>query len=168
TRWIMADFEKYKPMLQSLEGGWSDNPMDPGGATMCGVTLKTYRSYYGSDRTKEDLRHITDRQWTRIMKDYWDRCHGDEIISQSVAEIFIDWYINAGGSAIRCTQRALGLEPDGIVGHDTISALNSQDSCQVWKTVRDARVDYYLRLGRKMPVFLKGWMNRVGQFDFKA
>ena len=164
---MMANFEKYKPILKRLEGGWSDDPAYLGGATMCGVTLKIFRSHYGQEMTKEDLRNITDRQWTHIMKGCWDRCRGDEIASQSVAEMLADWYVNAGISAIRCTQAALGLEEDGIVGRNTLAALNRPDSRCVWDAIRGARTDYYLKLGRRMPRFLRGWMNRVNQFEYK-
>ncbi len=42
------------------EGGWANHPKDPGGATMKGVTLATFRRHYGQKMTKKDLRNITD------------------------------------------------------------------------------------------------------------
>ena len=157
---------RYKPKLERLEGGWSDDPSDPGGATMCGVTLGTYRSYYGHDKTKQDLRQITDRQWTHIMRDYWDRCKADRIDKQSVAEIFVDWYINAGCNAIRNVQFRLGLKADGIVGEQTLSALNATPAKDVFNLVKTARIEYYNKIGKRLPKFLKGWLSRVEHFSF--
>ena len=106
----MADFQKYAPKLSKLEGGFSNRKADRGGPTNRGVTLRTFREFYGSDKTVEDLRNMTDEQWTHIMKSgYWDKCKADEIKSQSVAEFFSDWCVNSGTGMIRKIQFLLGV-----------------------------------------------------------
>lgn len=164
----MADYKKFVPVLKKHEGGWSDDQSDPGGATMCGVTLATFREFYGDERTKEDLRNITNGQWSKIMKTYWDRCQGDKIENQSIAEILVDWCVNSGTTAIRKMQFRLGLKADGIVGPKTLAALNTEDARYVFDTIKSARVDYYNDLGKRMPKFLKGWLNRTNSFKFEG
>ena len=64
----MADFYKFAPLLHSLEKGVSNRKNDRGGFTVDGVTLTTFRQFYGQDKTKDDLRNITPPQWRHIMK----------------------------------------------------------------------------------------------------
>ena len=159
----MANFYKYVPLLKRFEGGFSNNPNDAGGPTMRGVTLKTFRSFYGEGRTVADLRNMTDEQWAHIMKAYWDRVRGDQIVDQRVANMFADWYINSGSHAIRNVQRALGVDVDGIVGPKTLQRINGNPD-DVFELIRRTRLNYYYRLVQNDPrqrVFLKGWVNRV-------
>ena len=59
----MANHKILAPFILSHEGGFSNNPKDPGGATMRGVTLATSRSVYGSKKTVADLKRITSAEW---------------------------------------------------------------------------------------------------------
>jgi lysozyme family protein len=62
------------------EGGWADHPKDPGGATMKGVTLQVYRNHFGADKTKDDLRNISDAELGQIYRSgYWDKCRCDDL-----------------------------------------------------------------------------------------
>ena len=121
----MADFDKYAPKLSDIEGGWVDDPDDNGGATNRGVTLTTYRTFFGQHKTKEDLKNMPDHEWRFIMKSFWDECSGDHITNQTIAEFLVDWRIHSGGIAIRKIQAAFSLKPDGIVGPLTLGALNA-------------------------------------------
>lgn len=166
----MADFGKYAPILKRLEGGYVVHPDDPGGATNQGVTLATYRAIFGREKTKEDLRHITDEEWVRVMRVYWDACKGDEIKSQSVADIVVDWSVNSGTAGRKGTQKALGLVADGIFGQRTLAALNKEPAKCVFCKIQEARREFYRDIVRKKPsqeVFLKGWLNRVNTFEFE-
>lgn len=186
----MADFERYAPTCMKWEakipahpaglsnkelfeyakkGGWADHPADPGGATQVGVTLNTYRAYFGKNKTKADLRNITYGEWSFIMRKFWDRCKADAIRNQSVADLLVDWHINAGVNAIRNTQAAFGLDADGIVGSGTMGALNGIPASTVFERIRSARISYYYRVVSQKPsskVFLNGWLKRVYSFEF--
>lgn len=165
----MASFDLYAPTLRRWEGGFVMDPDDPGGATNMGVTLGTFRVYFGTRQTVEDLKNITDGQWRIIMKAYWNRCKADDIRNQSVAELFVDWHINAGGRAIQKTQAAFGLKADGIVGPLTLGALNDPDSEKVFNRIKAARTSYYNRLvieNGSLKKFLRGWLNRVNSFHY--
>lgn len=165
----MADFRQYIPTLKRWEGGFVNHPNDPGGATNCGVTLATFRQFYGGDKTVADLRRMTPRQWETIMRTYWDRCKGDQIESQSIAELFVDWHINAGANAIKQVQRMFMIKADGIVGPVTLKYLNSPNREIIFSRMKDSREQYYRRLvlnNINLGVFLQGWLNRTRSFTF--
>lgn len=166
----MADFRKYAPKLEVLEGGFCNRPNDRGGPTNRGVTLRTFRAKFGADKTIEDLKNMTTEQWTAIMKpEFWDKCKGDDIISQSVAEIFCDWCINSGIDKIRKVQFILGVKTDGIVGPKTLAALNGQDPENLFNRIKVARERFFRRIVELDPVQvenLTGWLNRLNSFRF--
>lgn len=166
----MADFSKFAPLLLKLEGGFTSNPKDKGGATNMGVTLKTYREFYGMDKNVDDLRNMTSGEWKHIMKTgYWDRCKADKILSQPVAEIMVDWCVNSGSTGIRKVQEILSLKPDGIVGPLTLAAVNGHRPQELFDRIKAARKQFYIDIVKRNPaqkVFLDGWMNRLDNFVF--
>lgn len=167
----MASWFNYIPALLKWEGGFSNHPDDPGGATMKGVTLKTFRKWYGADKTVADLKAITDCQWCRIMRSFWDGVKGDQIRNQSIADLVADWHVNAGDNAIKAVQRMFGIKADGIVGPVTLSYLNSPNAEVIFNRLRSAREDYYIEIARSKPSqqqFLNGWLKRTRSFTFKA
>lgn len=162
----MADPKILTPFIQSWEGGFSNNPKDPGGATMKGVTLATFRSYYGASKTVNDLKAITDEQWMHIFrKGYWDKWKADQIKSQSIANICVDWVYNSGKSGITKVQTLLGVKADGIVGPKTLEALNAKDPKTLFNQIWDARKKFYESL-KTFPTFGKGWMRRLNSIGY--
>lgn len=151
-------------------GGWVNDPHDLGGATQVGVTIGTYRTYFGKNKTVIDLKNISYGEWRFIMRKYWDRCQGDSIVNQSVAEIFVDWHVNAGKRAILKMQSAFGLSKvDGIVGKQTLGALNG-DPETVFNRIKSARCSYYRKIvanNASQGRFLNGWLRRTESFQFK-
>ena len=165
----MASWFNYIPTLLKWEGGFSNNPADKGGATNRGVTLATFRKWYGASKTVEDLRALTDCQWCRIMRSYWDGVKADQITNQSVAELMADWHVNAGVNAIKEAQRMFGIKADGIVGPVTLTYLNSPNTEAIFYRLRSAREDYYVRLVKSNPSqqqFLNGWLRRTRSFEY--
>lgn len=165
----MADFGKFAPLLHSLEKGVSDNPRDKGGFTVDGITLATFRRFYGEKKTEMDLRNITPFQWRNIMKSgYWDVCKADFIHNQKLAELIVDWCVNSGTARIRNVQTIIGCQPDGCVGPITISMINSCDEKELYRRIMAARVSWYERIVRNNPsqkIFLTGWMNRLKRLE---
>ena len=167
----MADFAKYAPKLIVLEGGYSWHPEDKGGATCQGVTIAVYRQYYGNDKTPNDLKNISYKEWSHIMKDgYWDKVKGDQIENQSLAEIIADWCVNSGLAGVRKVQEILGCKADGIVGSITLSLINSSDAKQLHERIWNARHQFFINIVKRSPsqkVFMNGWMNRLNRFKFE-
>lgn len=167
----MAKFDKYAPKLIRLEGGYSWHPEDKGGATCQGVTIAVYRDYYGQDKTAEDLKNISYKEWCHIMKDgYWDKCKADKIDNQSLAELIADWCVNSGLGIIRKVQEIVGCKSDGIVGTITLSLINSSDPKELFERIWNARHQHYINIVKRSPsqkVFMNGWMNRLNSFKFE-
>lgn len=165
----MADFMIYAPLLHSLEKGISNSPYDRGGFTVDGVTLTTFRRFYGQDKTETDLRNMTRPQWRHIMKTgYWDVCKADSIEDQRLAEIITDWCVNSGTARIRNVQTILGVRPDGAVGPITLGAINGADRDELYRRIMAARVAWFERIVRNDPAQkrnLKGWMNRLKRIE---
>ena len=168
----MADYTKLIPIIKKWEGGYSDNPNDRGGATNSGVTLAVYQSVYGKNKTKNDLKKMTNEQWNYIFtKLYWNKWKADEIKNQSIANILVDWVWMSGLGTIKKIQSLFGLTADGIVGNKTISYINSHDQEEVFNKIWNRRKQFYESLVKNNPsqkVFLKGWMNRLNTFKFQG
>lgn len=169
----MADFDKYVPLLSSLEsyGVFTDNPKDKGGSTMSGITLTTFRAYYGSSKTVDDLKKITYDQWHHIMKSgYWDKVKGDYFPNQSVAEILADFAVNSGPVvAVKKVQALVGENTDGIMGPLTINAIKRAPQELLFNAIKVVRSTHYYELAWKdnnARTFLKGWLNRLKQFTY--
>lgn len=169
----MADIIKYGKFLNDLEGGFSNRKSDRGGPTYRGVTLKTFRNFYGQHMTVKDLQNMTDEQWWHILRvGYWNKCKGDEIISQSVAEIFVDWMYNSGFVAIQKVQNILGVKPDGVVGPITLKAINAQDPETLFRKIYEMRFNFFHQIVRNDKTNtqkdnLEGWLNRLSKFIYQ-
>lgn len=168
----MADKNKLIPIIKKWEGGYSDNPNDRGGATNSGVTLAVYQSVYGKNKTKNDLKSMTNEQWNYIFtKLYWNKWKADDIKNQSIANILVDWVWMSGTSTIKKIQSLFGLTADGIVGNKTISYINSHDQEEVFNKIWNRRKSFYESLVKNNPsqkVFLNGWMNRLNTYKFQG
>jgi lysozyme family protein len=143
------------------EGGWTDHPRDPGGATMKGITLKTYREHFGGEKSKDDLRNISEEELEQIYRSgYWDKCHCDELPIGVDYAVF-DAAVNSGpGRSARWLQAAVGAEQDGAIGTNTLSAVKENNSIQIVNNMCDRRLSY-LRDLDTWDTFGKGWERRV-------
>lgn len=142
------------------EGGWADHPRDPGGATMKGVTLATFRQYHPG-ASKDDLRAISSADLQRIYRDgYWNKIRGDQLPS-GIDYCVFDFAVNSGPSrAARYLQRVLGVSQDGVVGPVTIAAAREADPVQVIEQLCNDRMSF-LRGLSTFDTFGKGWTRRV-------
>lgn len=164
----MANYMLLAPFIMEHEGGFVFNPVDKGGVTNKGVTLKTFRSYAGCNMTEVDLKTMSDFQWYDIFKKYyWDFCKADRINSQAVANAIVDWAYNSGPkTAVSTVQRILGVECDGIVGTMTIEAINNMRSGKLFDAIQFERAAFVQKIVKNDPsqkVFLKGWLRRINE-----
>ena len=168
----MADYKRLIPFILKWEGGFVNDPLDKGGATNKGVTIGTFRQFFGADATVEQLKGITDKQWNHIFKSgYWNRWLADEIRSQSLADILVDWLWLSGSPAIKNPQRLLGVVPDGVVGPKTIAAVNAADARKLFDDIKVARVQYINDIIVRTPTnerFRRGWMSRLDGLQFES
>lgn len=169
----MADYRVLVPIIKKWEGGFSDNPNDSGGATNKGVTLATFRQFYGQNKTVNDLKAITDAQWLNIfLSGYWNKVRATEISNQSIANIIVDWAWASGpDTAARKVQKIVNVDVDGIVGPKTLAAINAYNPQQLFDRIKSERISFVENLVKNRPkdsVFLTGWKNRINSFFFEA
>ena len=168
----MADYRKLKPFILRWEGGYINDQADLGKQTNKGVTLSTYRSVFGKNKTVSDLKKITDEQWEFIFKKfYWDKWKADDIKDQNVANILVDWLWCSGSYGIKIPQMVLGVSVDGIVGSKTIAAINARDGRELFDTIKQERKDFIDRICQTRPQnrkFKNGWMNRINSLAYET
>lgn len=167
----MAKAELLKPFILRWEGGFVDDPLDRGGATNKGITIGTFRNFYGKDATVEQLKNITDEQWLHIFKSgYWDKWKADDIENQSIANIVVDWAWGSGAAtSIKQVQKILGVAVDGIVGDDTLTAINIAGQRSLFVKIHSRRIEFVENIVKRDPSqarFLKGWKNRINSLTF--
>ena len=147
---MLGNFQKCLAVTLAYEGGWSDNPMDPGGATMKGVTLALYRKFKPG-ATKAQLRAISDGDLAHIYsKDFWLPIKGDGLAAGVDLATF-DAAVNSGPSrALKWLMASIG-GPD----HETVKKLCAKrlgymQTLKIWQT------------------FKKGWLARVTGVEAKG
>ena len=169
------------------EGGYVNDPDDPGGATNHGVTIHTMRAL-GLDLdgdgavTEDDVRRLSRHQAREIfIRDYFVRpgiARLPEVLQPSV----FDMYVNAGANAVRILQRLLGqmgtpVAVDGAIGPETAGAARRAAEAapdHIADAYGIARRNYYYRLADKRPASRKyarrrdggkgGWITRAEAF----
>lgn len=155
------NFNRALSLVLKHEGGWSDHPKDPGGATMRGVTLATFRRYVKPNATKDDLRKITDEQIASVYRQhYWNVVAGAELPDGIDYAVF-DFAVNSGPArAAKYLQAVVGAKQDGKIGPATLAAARSMMHAEVIHKLCDSRMAFLKRLST-WPTFGKGWANRV-------
>lgn len=97
---------------------------------------------------------------------FWDKLRLDEIKSDRIADLIFKFAVNVGiKRAVRYAQMVANARIDGIIGANTINALNSLDSGYFEKRYKAEFMKFYDGLVKRNPNrydrFLKGWGNRV-------
>lgn len=167
----MADAAKMVPWILKWEGGYVNDKDDAGGCTCKGITIGTFRRYYGVGKTCDDLNHITNAQWYHIFKTgYWDKVKADYIGNQSIAELCTQMVWGSGARAIYKIQSCLGVRADGVVGEKTLAALNADDSEATFKKLWEMRKRWLMEIAMKgnNRKYLKGWLNRLNDLKYRA
>jgi len=124
----MSNFDKAFDLLIGNEGGYVNNPADPGGETNWGITraVAIDNGYTGSMKLmpKETAKQI-------YKKMYWDKLHCDQLGFVVAFQLF-DAGVNHGNSqAVKFLQRALSVVDDGVIGAKTIAAVSKLDDLQI-------------------------------------
>ena len=162
-------------MLAS-EGGFTDDPRDPGNklpdgrksSTMLGVTQYNWEQHVGHQVTHDDMRKLTAADVEPLYKKkYWDVVRADELPS-GIDYLVFDMGVNAGpGRSIKLLQTAVGVTPDGGFGPMTMAAVQAVDPNELIERFSQAKEDFYRSL-TTFATFGKGWLNRVADVKVKA
>lgn len=158
---MQQNFDRSLALVLRSEGGFVNNPKDPGGATNKGVTLETFRRTVKADATVADLKAITPAQVAAVYrKHYWDAVRGDDLPSGVDYAVF-DYAVNSGpGKAAKHLQGVVGAPIDGSIGPTTLKAAHQARPADIVKNLCSARLRFLQGLPT-WPTFGRGWNSRV-------
>lgn len=183
----MADYKIIIPFIHQAEGGLSDNPNDKAALNKCpfpytdgkfyhtnkGWTWYVWTFIFGVNQGSATRFYaMTDEDWgTCFKKLYWDKMCGDLMDSQRIANQLADAAFNAGciepGKEVQEILNTIfndHLQIDGIVGPDTVKAVNTVTEYKMYDAVCIARCDFYKKIVAKdasQSIYLNGWLGRV-------
>ncbi|MFY0311045.1 holin-associated N-acetylmuramidase [Leisingera sp. D0M16] len=183
----MQTVKEIAEQIVAREGGFVNDPDDPGGATKYGVTIGTLQRL-GLDLTGdgtvgvEDVRALSRAQAVEIFIRYYFEAPRIASLPQCLQATVFDMYVNAGSNAVRILQRLLremgyGVAVDGAIGPQTADAaaqaaeIGAAALCDAYGV---ARRNYYFRLADRRPASRKyartrtggkgGWIKRAEEF----
>ena len=174
--------------IVAREGGFVNDPADPGGATNFGVTIGTMRGL-GLDLNHNgkvdvaDVRDMTRAEAVRVFISHYYTRVGIALLPDEVQASVFDMYVNSGANAVKILQRMLAkagfdCRDDGAIGPATVKAAQAfakaQGQGQINNRYGVARRDYYYALGDARPASRKyalrrdggkgGWIQRAEAF----
>lgn len=173
--------------IVAREGGFVNDPDDPGGATNFGVTINTLRRL-GLDLDGDgvidtrDVRALSSAQAVDIFIEHYYRRPGIDRLPEALRASVFDMQVNAGGNAVRILQRLLRemghtVDVDGVIGAQTVAAAEGAARAapdHIADAYGIARRNYYLRLADTRPASRKfartragdkgGWVRRAEEF----
>lgn len=158
---MQANFAASLALVLKSEGGYTDNPADPGGATNMGITLRTLAAWRGvTNLPKSEVQHLTAVEAGKIYKArYWNAIDGDALPA-GVDYATFDYAVNSGPlAAAKGIQIAAGVTADGAIGPLTIAAAAKNPSTIVLTLCADR-----LAMLERLPTwhtFGAGWSNRI-------
>lgn len=172
----MRKFEDYLKVILKHEGLYSNHPKDPGSSTMMGISLR-FLKMKGIDINNDgdinikDIKEITVEKASELYyKHFWLPMNIDKIPNDLLKLHLFDMGVNAGTkTAIKILQDLLNVNIDGIIGNQTLEAIEDYDS-NIVADFANKRKEYYIKIIKKNPelsVFKKGWFNRVDSTYFR-
>ncbi|MEM8732056.1 MAG: holin-associated N-acetylmuramidase [Pseudomonadota bacterium] len=173
--------------IVAREGGYVNDPDDPGGATKYGVTIHTMRRL-GLDLTGDgtvgvaDVKALSRDQAVDVFIEHYFQRPRISRLPEAVQASVFDMYVNAGGNAVKILQRLLremgyAISVDGAIGPQTIGAATdaaTPDPMGLRDAYGVARRNYYFRIADRRPASRKyartraggkgGWIKRAEEF----
>lgn len=162
------NFDKSFEWLMESEGGYVNNPQDPGGATIWGVTKKNWEEFLCRQVSLDEFKALKPQDVKKFyLCNYWQKC-GSAVFKSGLDYAVFDFAVNAGvAQARKNLQRALGCVPDGVFGTRTLTALATTPVEAVIENYTNDRIAFYESL-KTFPVFGKGWVNRANKVKENA
>lgn len=153
SRGYDMDFETAFKFLIGHEGGYVNNPTDPGGETKYGISKRAYPA--------EDIKNLTlDRAKFLYKRDYWGPS-GCELAPDLLKFHLFDFGVNSGPkTAVKILQGIVGEVQDGAYGPRTTMAVNNYNLPTVLFKLTINRLEYMTTLDN-WPHAGKGWARRM-------
>lgn len=141
--------------LMGHEGGYVNDPDDPGGETNWGISKRSYPDVDVKNLTRDGAKAIYKR-------DLWDSVHADTLPDGVAFQLF-DFAVHSGvETAVRKFQVALGVADDGHWGPVSQQAASKLSESDMILRLLGERLDFLTRL-KNWPTAGKGWARRIAQ-----
>ena len=165
-----ALFDRALTHVLAMEGGYTNDPADPGGPTNFGITLADYARFKHTVITSTNraelifaLQHISQDDVRTIYFDAYWRAASCPKLPAPLAIFHFDTAVNMGtGTALRMLQTALDCTVDGVFGPKTQAAAAAANPSRALAAYADLRRRRYRSLSG-FPRFGRGWLSRVDQ-----
>jgi lysozyme family protein len=161
----MDNFARCFAFTLAAEGGYTNNPGDPGnwtgGQVGAGQLRGTKFGISASAYPTLDIANLTEAQAEQIYRrDYWAPLHGDDL-PLPIALVGFDAAVNAGPRrAVSWLQLASGQSADGMLGPATLAALNQSEPVGIAREALVRRLEFSTHLAT-WPSFGLGWSRRI-------
>lgn len=147
------NFNKAVEFIFHHEGGYVNDPIDPGGETNFGISKRAFPEVDIKNLTKGMAKHLYELHYWLPLK-----CDGLPSVLRLAA---FDCAVNQGVSfAIKEMQKIAKVEIDGIVGNETLNAINNLDHLWMLERFMQARLNRYLA-NKNFHRYGKGWLGRL-------
>ena len=173
----MADFTSAFNLVLGHEGGYGNDPDDPGGETYKGIARKIHSKWSGWT-TVDMLKRQTgfpanldkDDELQEMVSDFyrvtfWDKMNGDQIEKQEIADSIFDFGVNAGlATSASLAQMVVGVEADGVIGPKSLTGINNFNTEHFLAAFTVAKIARYINIVKKRPTSRKyfyGWICRA-------
>jgi len=163
---MASNFQECLDLVLKSEGGWVNNPADPGGETNLGVTKRVWEEYVGhavktmKNLTKDDVAPMYELK-------YWRPCYC-EVLPRGLDFVVFSMGVNAGpGRSVKLLQQSIGCVPDGVIGPRTRELISASNSANLIAKFSETRREHYRSL-KTFPIFGKGWLARVDREEQEA
>lgn len=165
---MKLNFDKSLACVLVSEGGYVNNPSDPGGMTNLGVTKATWEEWVGHPVDEKTMRSLTPEIVGPMYKrKYWDKVQGD-VLPIAIDYVCFDAAVNSGpGRAIKLLQGVVGADIDGMLGPKTLAAIVAFDAKDLIQDYSKRRLSFMMSLP-KWSVFGGGWKKRVQDVERNA
>ena len=163
-----SNFEAALAHVLKSEGGYVNNPADPGGMTNLGCTKAVWEEFVGHPVSEADMRGLTPADVAPLYKrKYWDKVSGD-LLPAGLDYAVFDAAINSGpGRAAKWLQEIAGVAADGAIGPATLAAVNAKPVQDMIAQYNDKRLQFLESLPT-WATFGKGWGARVASVQSSA
>jgi lysozyme family protein len=163
---MQNNFQKCLDLVLKSEGGWVNNPADPGGETNLGVTKKVWEEWVGHD--VKTMKGLTPADVAPMYQaKYFMACYANQL-PVGVDYMAFDAAVNMGpGRAVKLLQEAMGCVPDGVIGPRSMQLIAQKDPKDVVQAYSDRKTNFYESLPT-FDTFGKGWLKRVEDVKFNA
>jgi lysozyme family protein len=158
-----ANFDACLAFVLREEGGYSDDPLDPGGATNFGITLNELSAWRHTAVLKQDVQNMTQDEAKAIYRaNYWNVIQGDTLPAGVELTVF-DAGVNIGTPrAARFLQQIVNVTVDGHIGPQTVAATAAMPADHVIDQFTATRTTFYQSLST-FSHFGAGWLARTNR-----